>query len=198
MNATVLSDRARRVASARLDDRASQHVFRVLLASLSRPGLPVACPSLEGPLTPAAILVRALADVGVDIAVPDDADLGDVLAIATGARLVEAAQAALVVASRDSNPVLLTRLRTGTDLEPELGARVAWPVGAFGERGLRIRLSGPGVDGEVVLDVRGIDRAVLVNLISINRAYPRGVDLWLCSPTAVVGLPRSARLVLED
>jgi alpha-D-ribose 1-methylphosphonate 5-triphosphate synthase subunit PhnH len=80
--------------------------------------------------------------------------------------------------------------RQGTDIYPDRSTTMLLPVEAFG-RGTQLTLSGPGIDGQRTLALSGLP-TTLPALWPANRAlFPRGVDVILAGPDAVVGLPRT-------
>ncbi|MDY7104606.1 MAG: phosphonate C-P lyase system protein PhnH [Actinomycetota bacterium] len=192
------------VRAARLDGARSQRVFRALLAALARPGTIVDLDQPSSPVPAALVMALALADVDTTHAVIGDTADGRwsrVIAAATSSRPVPAGDADLVTALVPPTPSQVAHLRVGTPRAPERGARLALAVTALGvppERaGALARLTGPGVDGEVALGVDGIGPGLLAALADRNAAFPAGVDAWLVSEAAVVGLPRSTSIAVE-
>ncbi len=184
---------------ARLGARQSQAVFRVLLSTLAEPGR-IGRLSLEG--LGAAVVPLSLAVVDSTFAVVgDDAQLGRVR-LATGASAVSLPEAALVALCGAVEPESIARLRRGSALEPELGAKVGVDCerlvadsGRWSEAGVAIEFSGPGVAERTRLGVDGVAREVFVALQEANRAFPAGVDAWLVDREGqVVGIPRSSTL----
>lgn len=172
--------------------------FRVLLEALANPGR--VCALDVPPEVPAAVVpVAGLADVEVALCVleADGSDWADRIRIATGARIVAAESAQLLLALRPLQPSEVARLPRGDALHPEAGARLVLAVDRLHptEGALRVTTRGPGVPDERSFAVTGLDPAVLEAVHAANRNYPAGLDLYLVATDGrVVGLPRSNRL----
>lgn len=188
------------VAELRLAGESSRQVFDVLLRTLAEPGTVRRLPDGVVPgVHPACVLALALADVEVGVCVDDDADgeLTRLVADATGATAVPT-HAAWVVVSTEPTPGLVDRCRRGSALAPEDGARVALAVDALhtgGGEDTVVRLRGPGVPGERVLGIEGLDPAVVDARAAACAAFPAGVDFWLVTADGeVAAISRSTRV----
>ncbi len=192
---------------ARLDTDAALAVFRTLLDAVSHPGRSYALND-DSAVVSAAVGALALADVDVVCAVVGAAasaqELGECIARATGARPTGIiGDADLVVATVGVKAAQLVGIRTGTDAEPELGAKLflgcesicvenTENVGAT-----RVRVAGPGASDGRSFAVRGVDDGVLDLLVALNASFPAGIDTWLISMDGmVVGVPRSSTITL--
>ncbi len=179
------------VASDRLDCRASQAVFRILLDTLARPGqlrrLPI------GSIGP-GIVALALGGVDTSFAVVGDERWQERIRLATGAGVVPLDEAPLVGLYGRTTPGTLARLRRGSALVPEGGAKVGLACRRLhqGPGEVTVRLSGPGVAGPGVVGFDGLDPELFTALAEVNRGFPAGVDVWFVDEAdAVVGMPRS-------
>jgi alpha-D-ribose 1-methylphosphonate 5-triphosphate synthase subunit PhnH len=181
-------------ASERLSPRASQAVFRVLLDTLARPGRVLALPQ-PGPGP--GIVPLALAMVGSPVAVIGDPSWQARICQATGASATADADASLVAVYGTPDPATISRLRRGSALAPEDGAKAGLGCRRLhqGGRGeVTLELSGPGVPGVVRLGVDGAGPAVFDALREANALFPAGIDVWLVDERGqVAGLPRSVR-----
>jgi alpha-D-ribose 1-methylphosphonate 5-triphosphate synthase subunit PhnH len=181
-------------ASERLSPRASQAVFRVLLDALARPGRVLVLPE-PGPGP--GIVPLALAVVGSPVAVIGDPAWLERICQATGASATADADASLVAVYGTPDPVTVSRLRRGSALAPEDGAKAGLACRALREGGpgeVTLELSGPGVPGAVRLGVDGVGPAVFDALREVNALFPAGIDVWLVGGHGqVAGLPRSVR-----
>jgi alpha-D-ribose 1-methylphosphonate 5-triphosphate synthase subunit PhnH len=201
----------------RIDGATSQGVFDTLLRTLAEPGriLHFGDEVLDMPAV--ALGPLALADVDVTVAVlGDGAELAGDISRTTGARIVAAGDADLVIA----DPALLGRpvgvadldgLTIGSPLAPEDACRLFVAVEALhgidpGDAGTvatpkertRLRLSGPGIAGHRHIGIDGLGADVLARLGRASGTFPTGIDAWLVAPDgAVVGLPRSTFVELD-
>jgi alpha-D-ribose 1-methylphosphonate 5-triphosphate synthase subunit PhnH len=182
----------------------SQAVFRVLLGTLARPGRVLELPAAKsGPGTEAGhevgpgIVPLALAVIGSKVAVVGAPSWQARICRATGASPTDIAEASLVAIYGAADPDLVSRLRRGSAVAPEDGARVGLACGALTEDGpgeTTVELSGPGVPGRTRLGVDGVGREVFDALRAANAMFPAGVDVWLVDGRGrVAALPRSAR-----
>jgi alpha-D-ribose 1-methylphosphonate 5-triphosphate synthase subunit PhnH len=86
---------------------------------------------------------------------------------------------------------LLHDLRLGSDLHPEDGATLV-VTAKIGE-GDALRLTGPGVDGQVDVTIGGVPKQVWQVRAQIMR-YPMGFEMFVIDGARVLGLPRSTRI----
>ncbi|MDO3649848.1 phosphonate C-P lyase system protein PhnH [Nocardia mangyaensis] len=182
---------AQRIAAATCTPEQAQQVFRAILAAFARPGQIATLPTTD--LPPTLLAVTALADSGTALCVvgDDSALWSDALSVGTDAPAVGLAAARLVAALRPLTADEVGVLARGTAEAPEHGAFVAIPVESV-ENGVPLRLSGPGVDGEVVFAPSGLDAEVVAARAAAVLGYPAGIDL-LCvaADGRIVGLPRT-------
>ncbi|WP_131766109.1 phosphonate C-P lyase system protein PhnH [Protofrankia symbiont of Coriaria ruscifolia] len=100
-----------------------------------------------------------------------------------------------VVITGVPEPGELLDLPVGTEEEPELGATVVVLVDEDAPV-TRVRLSGPGVDGDLDTDLP-LAAGVLAEREQACAAWPRGIDVVVVGPgPCVVGLPRTTRIAL--
>ncbi len=179
----------------------SQAVFRQVLDAFARPGRVVAMPSVvtaPSPLfTPTAAFLCTFADEATPVHF--EAGLAGGAAAAwvtfhTGAPLAERpdlAQFAIV-----TDPLALPDLETfalGTQEYPDRSTTIVIQVESlFG--GDRFRLEGPGIDGAAEASPAPTPRNFLPALARNRMLFPRGVDLVLAAPDAILALPRSTRV----
>lgn len=178
-----------------LDHFASQSIFRLLLETLSRPGQISELAQTE---LGALVLPLALGDVHTRVAVCASEELQNDVIWATGAVLTGLDDADLVACCEDVDAASIKRLRRGTALAPELGAKIAinctqLHADASGE--LTLTLSGPGVDGSITLGLDGLAREVVDAIIEANAHFPAGIDVWFVDQSGrLAALPRSCRV----
>lgn len=168
-----------------------QQVFRRLMTAFSYPGR---VQSLEGAADKALRLTLAtlvdgacsLSDPHQLLAVDDQRRLGARLCSTETADFIVATGAQVI----DSTP------RLGSLENPEQGATVVLAVDELGT-GARLGLQGPGIHGEQLLHVSGVDPAWWARRAEWNAHFPLGVDFILVSEHAVTALPRTTRITLK-
>jgi alpha-D-ribose 1-methylphosphonate 5-triphosphate synthase subunit PhnH len=191
---TVATEAERRMAPERLDRFDSWRAFRVLLDTASRPGNVRRLP-LDG--LGAIVVPLALADVETTFAVLGAPSEQDRVLRATGATLAAVGEAELVACCGGTDGATIDRLRRGSALAPEGGAKVGIDCHMLrpaASADVTLTLSGPGIDGTTVLGVDGVDQAVFDAIARANTGFPSGIDVWLVDgDSRVAGLPRSTR-----
>jgi len=179
----------------------SQRIFRSVLEALSRPGRVVDVPAAimaPVPLHPAtAAVCLTLLDFDTPLWLDETAARPQViewlkfhcsmpLAPEPGA-----AQFALV-ADSDRMPEL-SAFDAGTAEHPERSATLIVQVQAL-IGGTGRRLTGPGIAGEVHLDVAGVPAPFWTWASDNHALFPRGVDVLLSAGQVMAALPRSTRV----
>jgi len=195
-------------ASARLSGDRSLRVFRALLDAAARPGTIVeACIDDVPPLLAA---VLALADLDQRVAVLGefegdaagfDLRWSELISSVTGARIVEPAEADMVIARSGLTDEVVRSLRTASAFDPERGARLFIACEIKGSPGVStdtwvgLTATGPGAPTGSSVEIRGVDPSVFEVLNEQNTRPPAGIDTWLIDPSGRhVGLPRTARV----
>lgn len=173
----------------------AQAAFRAVLEAMSRPGRLVQAGSAlraPAPLMPAAAAVLlALADADTPLWSDAGADVEAWLRFHCGAPFIAAPEASFVLAT--GAPPSLDSLATGSEEKPQGGATLVLQVVAL-EPGSGWRLTGPGIEHEHRLAVRGAP-AGFVAAWAANRArFPRGVDVVLCAGDRLAALPRGVTI----
>jgi len=185
----------------------SQRVFRQVLGCMARPGKVDFLLSEElNPATDWAMMMVALSllDEETTFAVLGKGKdrLERCCRLIAGGRMVPHGQADFVfVWGAEARPEI-TGLRRGSLLFPDQGATIVFHVEMLRpethEGEVRLRLRGPGVQGEVSLGVAGLARENLAYLREVNAEFPLGVDIILVSDSGQVAcIPRSVRVDWE-
>lgn len=179
----------------------AQATFRAVLDALAEPGTlrPVAgIAAAPAPLTPVAAAVIATLSDWETTVWRDEAlarpEVDGWLAFHTGSPIVaDPAAAAFALIESAETALPWEHFSLGTDVDPSTSATVILQVAGLG-RGRLYRLSGPGIETTREIAILGAP-ADLVARQAANRAlFPRGIDLILAGPDAVVGLPRTTRI----
>jgi alpha-D-ribose 1-methylphosphonate 5-triphosphate synthase subunit PhnH len=182
---------------------AQQH-YRLLLDSMARPGKINVLPELEltapSGIHAAGVLVAfALlnSDVSYYVEGPRAYEVGRYLLVNTAARPVEVWEADYIFVDGSASAELMRQLKVGSLPYPEEGATVIAAVEGLANEGegWRLQLSGPGVPGERILCVRGLERAFFEVLADINGEFPLGIDVILTDgERRVACIPRSTKV----
>lgn len=155
--------------------------FDALLWSLSRPGLPRDLPEAGE-----AAIIAALLDRECRVHSADPLLLPEIMR--TGAEIAELDVADHVFLGALTSVDTVSNIAIGSDLYPDDGATVI--VRAMLGSGPKLRLSGPGIDVEVVTQIDGLPIGFWEARAKRMR-YPMGFDLFILSGAKVIGVPRS-------
>jgi alpha-D-ribose 1-methylphosphonate 5-triphosphate synthase subunit PhnH len=178
----------------------SQAVFRKVLDAFARPGKVVELPPLvtaPAPLLPpAAAFLCAFADEATPVHFEESVAASAAAAwvqFHTGAPLAERsdlAHFALLTDPRDLPD--FDRFALGSQDYPDRSTTIVLQLESLSE-GEGFRLEGPGIDGVTEAHIAPLPRGLLPALARNRMLFPRGVDLVLASPEAILALPRSTR-----
>ncbi len=179
----------------------AQRVFRQVLQAMARPGqmapldrLPEAPPPLG---RAAAALALTLFDLDTPVWLSEDlrAAAGDYLAFHTGAPLTRDLGAASFVLVADGNALpALDQIALGDPQYPERAATLIVQVARIKiapPDNMGYRLRGPGILGQVVIQVDGLADEFWAALRANRKRFPLGFDAVLVAGDAVLGLPRT-------
>jgi len=155
--------------------------FDVLLWTLSRPGLP-----RELPEPGEGAIITALLDRECLVYAADPLLMPEIMR--TGAELADIEKADHVFLGAMTSADPLADIAIGSDFYPDDGATVI--VRASIGSGAAVRLTGPGVDGALTLQLSGLPDGFWKARASRLR-YPMGFDLFFVDGARVVGVPRS-------
>lgn len=181
--------------------RDSQAVFRRAMDALASPGRIVTLASQLSPpvplFAPTAALLLTLCDfetpLWLDTPLADSAEVSAFVRFHTGARLVASPAAAAFAAIADSArmPALATFAQGSPDY-PDRSATLIVQVETLATGGWR--LEGPGIRGISRLSAAPLPGDFAAQLRLNRSTFPRGVDIFLATRTALAALPRSVRL----
>ncbi|NEQ20835.1 MAG: phosphonate C-P lyase system protein PhnH [Microcoleus sp. SIO2G3] len=88
----------------------------------------------------------------------------------------------------------LSVFNQGTDEEPEASTTLLVQVENF-ETGHSVQLTGPGIQSERVLTVKGLSSTFWEELTKNAQTYPLGIDVFLFTTNTLVGLPRTTKVI---
>lgn len=169
-----------------------QRLFRLLLDATARPGT-LAALAEEAAGAPAWLAVLSVfVDRAVSFADPDGLlEARERALLPARAAPPERAAWLLFDGRRPPDPAFTPEL--GTLEAPERGATLVLRVEALGT-GCRLRLAGPGIEGERTVAVAGLEPGWLSARRAWCAFFPRGVDLVLADRERALVLPRSTRI----
>lgn len=188
MNETLIPETEANAALRIWQPSRQQTAFRQLMTAFSYPGRLV--PLADGGESALMLVLATLVDSACSVADPLHRLSGDDLR-RLGARLASTETADFVLA--DGQRLLEAAPRLGSLENPEQGATVVLRVTAFGE-GAQMRLTGPGIQHEQMLQVGGIDPGWWKQRAEWNGHFPLGVDLILVTKREVAVLPRTTHI----
>ena len=179
----------------------AQAHYRLVLDSMARPGKINVMPAME--LTAPAGLQAAGALVGfallnADVSYYVEAyEVGRYLLVNTAARPEAVSEADYVFIDGSVSAELLRQIKVGTLPYPDEGATVVAAIDGLADEGegLALVISGPGVAGEKILVVKGLERTFFEVLTEINGEFPLGIDFILTDgERRIACIPRSSKV----
>lgn len=189
-----------RMAHGFMSSVESQEAFRSILKAMSRPGRITETGRTLAPPAPMYPAFGAVCLTLLDYETPFWTDLPDHSPALTWLRFHCGAprtrvprDAWFVLITRFSSLSTLERFHPGEEERPERGATVVVQVEDMGnERGAR--LSGPGIETEARLWVKGLPALFWEERMSLGRRFPLGLDFIFASRHDLAALPRSTRI----
>jgi len=176
----------------RFSSDTNQRVFRQLMKAFSYPGTRQEISQNKG-MQALQDVLSTLIDGGVGLA-----DLSALLNDDDWSRLeaknVMPEAAHFVLADGDATFDFIPML--GTLDAPEAGATIILSVANLSE-GIKIHLSGPGIEQSESISVSGLHPKWLQQRSEWNANYPKGVDILFVDDIQVIALPRTTRIALE-
>lgn len=166
------------------DEARDNASFDALLWALSRPGL-----ARNLPEPGEATIIAALLDRECRVYAHDPLLLPAIMR--TGAEISDFAKADHVFLGAIAASDIIAQVAVGSDLYPDDGATVV-VRGQIGH-GMPLRLTGPGVDGALTIQLNGLPDGFWTTRTTCLR-YPMGFDLFVLDGAAVLGIPRSTKV----
>jgi alpha-D-ribose 1-methylphosphonate 5-triphosphate synthase subunit PhnH len=183
----------------------SQAVFRVALQALSHPGqiltMPMDAQLPQSGLGAAALLLLGLLDADTTVWMSESLAQSDAAAwlrFHTGCLCVSdphEAQFLWLAQGQDPNWPSLAQLRQGSDAYPDQSATCVIEVQSLQPSASGWVLQGPGIATQQTLQVLGLAADFQAQWAENHGRFPQGVDVFLTTPTQVVGLPRTTRIL---
>ncbi|MBL4692019.1 MAG: phosphonate C-P lyase system protein PhnH [Magnetovibrio sp.] len=180
----------------------AQRVFRTILDAMSHPGKIISLedlPESPYPLHPVSTAI-CLSLVDHETPVWGDAEIAVSGQAMTHLKFhcgcpvtADPKEARTILISQPQDLRSFDQFCIGTDERPDLSAMVIVQVDSL-VSGSGVKLTGPGIRGTRKLKVEGVGDTFWQSVIDNNKLFPRGVDLILTTPTALVCLPRSTEV----
>ena len=165
-------------------------LFRRLLQAISYPGDIQAVDDLVGHDVTAIAVLAALVDDEVSFADPhgilDEGSKGFL-----SAQTKEVAIADYILA--DASHEATFRVKNGTIYRPEESATLILMCLEPEDDATTFALSGPGIESSA--ELKGDESlAKWLAWRESHLQYPQGIDIFICRPTSVIGLPRTTKI----
>lgn len=184
----------------------TQKIYRLMLDAMARPGKITDLPSLDiyppsGLSGYVASLAFTLLDGDTTFAVlPENGLWQDYLAVNTGARAAAPTVADFILLAGQRHAPQISDFNRGSLLAPEGGSTLFILVDgiAADAGGVRLTLTGPGIDGQAAVMIDGLVLANLESILSLNQEYPLGVESFLVDRRGhLLAIPRSTAVSWE-
>jgi alpha-D-ribose 1-methylphosphonate 5-triphosphate synthase subunit PhnH len=190
-------------------DLIGQRAFRVILEAMSRPGRMCQLPDVthrEDRFAWLFIVLETLLDQEATHCMIDEdgsMHLSHLLFEATKSPWVALEEADFIIAPNGSTGGKIACAKRGLPEYPDLSATVIYRIDSLScerTRTVRCRLKGPGIADSVDLPaMEGFDHQELLQLCTVNRDFPLGVDvLFVDSAGRMVAVPRSTHIHMKD
>ena len=184
----------------------TQCIYRLTLDSMARPGKLNSLPILQ--VNPPSALSRSAAAVTLTLLdsetgfcmLPSEQTMIDYLVLNTGAVPSPLTVAEFIVVLGGEKWPELSNVCCGTLISPEKGATLIIMVDrlATDGNGIKLTLQGPGIKGEAVLCISGLNQETLEAIANLNQEYPLGVDvIYVDDAGNIACIPRSSSLRWE-
>lgn len=179
-----------------------QAAFRAVMQALAEPGCIVPAGAMVGEASPLGPLARAIALSLLDFEVryhlsPSLAAAECDITFHTGSRLADRADEAEFAFVDCAHDALdLARYAQGTPEYPDRSTTIILKVESLAG-GPTLAIDGPGIPGTRELAIPGLPADFIAQWAANAARAPLGVDLLFTTNEAVLGLPRSTRILGE-
>lgn len=182
----------------------AQATFRAVMDAMARPGAPQPLARLPQPPAPLSAVAGALAltlcdhdtPVWLDAALSASESVREWLGFHTGAPLVRApADAHFAFAASPAELPALESFTQGSQDYPDRSATLVFSVASM-SGGESLVLQGPGIETRTTFAPHPLPRHFVEQWKQNRARFPRGVDVVLAGPDAIVCLPRTVRISL--
>ena len=176
----------------------SRECFHALMWALSYPGQLMTLPTANdaNSLAAFATVGRTLLDLETSFFTNDTALRVELERTGSTMRAVADAAYLYFPQLAEADLPLVEQANVGDETYPDNGATLVIGCQLNGSHAVKLRLRGPGIQGETILAVAGLP-AAFWQLREQRIRYPLGIDLFLLDGSTVVGLPRTTRIAYE-
>lgn len=175
----------------------AQAVFRALMDAMARPGTVHDLPVSIAPPAPlgqgSGAVALAMCDPDTPVWLGEGADSESVrawLSFQCGAPVVLGAERSAFAFARGADTPALDVFALGTQEYPDRSTTLVVEVAAL-EGGVRLKLEGPGIDDQRMVDPIGLPEDFVAQRAANRALFPRGVDVVLVAGLRMMALPRS-------
>jgi len=200
----------------------SQHIFRVLLNTMARPGKISILPNLA--INPPAenpypfLVLLALLDREINFSIQGNVknpeEITRYLQLNTGGKPGEVETSDFIFVYGGSSKGEVYKAKIGSFEYPDRSATIVYAIDSISnftpeyicnytldrrasEEEVSLELSGPGIKEKCILTFSGIGKEEIENLISV-REYPLGIDAIFCDKKGrIVSIPRSSSVKIS-
>ncbi len=179
----------------------ASHDFRVLMNALSRPGtrqpVPHNTEKVEGLNAGSVVAALTLCDHETTVFLEEsDANdkVHDFLTFRCGCTIItDVADADFLFFASFPPPSVLDTLKTGSSQYPDRSATAIIQVDTIEQTG-SLNFQGPGILDRHLLGISAIGSDFIDWWAGNNQRFPLGIDAFLTTDDAIVGLPRTVKI----
>ena len=181
----------------------SQRIFRQVMQAFSRPGniYSVADDISQTPYAPGAAtqILLAMLDSETSLFISKSTSkhrLDDYLRFHTACNMAQQPNdAQFSYFSISDNLPHLSEMAIGSDEYPDQGATILIEVSEFKVDAVTgVSISGPGLKEPKRIDIVGIANSFWQERQTLQKEFPKGIDLLFCCGLEFIGLPRSTQV----
>jgi len=181
--------------------------FRIVMDAMAHPGIIKQIPTADGPrvdgLNPGSVMIAfALLNSDVSFFVSESDDVvSHFIASHTGAKPTSVEMADYIFTEGDAINDLMVKAKKGNLSYPENSATFIVDVEQMNsilfEGALKVALTGPGVEKENVVYIRGMAPEILTLMGLQNEEFPLGVDMMVVDEEGqIICIPRSSHVIV--
>lgn len=207
LDVSIQHDETQTLINAYLDVHESQAIFRILIDTMSRPGIVSALPtSISTRIEPVILPLLALLghETPFCILAPNSDFLSQIVSRTTNAVAVPLSQASFIASTESLSDTFFDQICIGKPDRPDFAAQIVVTCSAISNERLKnlsheLILSGPGVDGETHLYFETAQPSVFKYLTHRPHIFPMGCDIWFVSNAGIItAIPRTTVVTIAN